>query len=451
LAVEETMGMRVLLLDADESLKHAVAPYLEDVGYEVIARRDPEAALLEAQACGIRTIVCDLALPNETGLTFLRRYRSGGGSGVVLVCGGPTEASLAATALREGADGFLRKPALPEEVLMAIRQTEERDRLRHEVATLRATIGSKGLEPMVVAEDPKMRSLLEVAARAAASDQAVLITGERGTGKALLARAMHRFSRRGDGAFVAIDCNATPDFFGNEGDAGVNPSDPESVWRSASRGTLLLEEVQSLTHESQSFLVSRLGSAGYGSKSGGGLALVVDSDVRLMATAEAHVARLIDEGKLRPELAQRIGMTTLDLPALRERRDDIPALVTHFLQQVAAKTGRPISISPQAMAALVSYSWPGNVRELRQVVERAAVLSPTGKLDRSDFPVLVSAGKSNGNGSSEFALKPQVEAFEREIILRALAACGGTRREAARLLRISLRTLFYKLRRYGLA
>lgn len=439
--------MRVLLLDTDDSLKQSVAPYLEEVGYEVTARRDPDAALLEAQACGIRSIVCDLALPNDGALTFLRRYRSGGGTGVVLVCGGPSEAMAASLAVREGADGFLRKPALPEEVLLALRQTEERDRLRHEVATLRATIGSKGLEPMVVAEDPKMRTILEVAARAAASDQAVIITGEPGTGKALLARAMHRFSRRGDGAFVAIDCNATPDFFGPNGDsAGASPADPQSVWRSASRGTLLLEDIESLTPESQSLLVSRLGQ---GNRNGSAIA-VAEADVRLMATAEKQIGRLIDEGKLRPDLAQRLGITTLDLPPLRERRDDIPALVTHFLQQVAAKTGRPISITPQAMAALVSYSWPNNVRELRQVVERAAVLSPSGKLDRSDFPVLVSAGRNNG-GTSEFALKPQVEAFEREIILRALAACGGTRREAARLLKISLRTLFYKLRRYGLA
>lgn len=444
--------MRVLLLDADGSLKHSIAPYLEDVGYEVIARRDPEAALLEAQACGIRTILCDLAFPADGGLGFLRRYRSGGGTGVVLVCGGPSESASASAALREGADGFLRKPALPEEILMALRQTDERERLRHEVATLRATIGSKGLEPMMVAEDSKMRTILEVAARAAASDQSVLITGERGTGKALLARAMHRFSQRGDGAFVAIDCHATPDFFGVEGGPGTqNPSDPTSVWRSASRGTLLLEDIESLTAESQGYLIARLGPTGNGNGKGG-VATLVQGDVRLMATAEAHMGRLIDEGKLRPELAQRLGMTTLDLPALRERRDDIPALVTHFLQQVAAKSGRPISISPQAMAALVAYSWPGNVRELRQVVERAAVLSQTGRLDRTDFPILVSAGKSGQNGAtSEFALKPQVEAFEREIIIRALAACGGTRREAARLLRISLRTLFYKLRRYGLA
>lgn len=444
--------MRVLLLDADDALRHSVAPSLEDVGYEVVARRDPEAALLEAQACGIRTVVCDLGLPNDGGLVFLRRYRAGGGTGIVLVCGGPTESESAASALREGADGFLRKPALAEEVLLALRQADERERLRHEVATLRATIGAKGLEPMLVAEDSKMRSILEVAARAAASDQTILITGERGTGKALLARAMHRFSRRGDGAFVAIDCMATPDFFtSSEGEAGLNPSDPQSVWRSASRGTLLLEEVEALTQESQAYLVSRLGTDRLNGSRHSGAVAVADNDVRIMATAEMAIERLLNEGKIQPDLARGLGMTTLDLPALRDRKDDIPALVTHFVQQVASKTARPISITPQAMSALASYSWPGNVRELRQVVERAAVLSPSGKLDRSDFPVLVSAGRGNGNGGGEYALKPQVEAFEREIILRALAACGGTRREAARLLRISLRTLFYKLRRYGLA
>ncbi|MHB1329942.1 MAG: sigma-54-dependent transcriptional regulator, partial [Gemmatimonadales bacterium] len=357
---------------------------------------------------------------------------------------------LGRAALREGADGFLRKPSLPEEVLLALRQTEERDRLRHEVATLRATIGSKGLEPMVIAEDARMRSILEIAARAAASDQAILITGERGTGKALLARAMHRFSRRGDGAFVAIDCPATPDFFGTD-DAGLNPSDPQSVWRSASRGTLLLEEVEGLSPESQRSLVGRLGARNGRNGRPTELVMASESDVRLMATAEKRLDRLVHEGLLQVDLAERIGTTTLDIPSLRERRDDIPALVTHFLQQVAAKTGRPISITPQAMAALVSYSWPGNVRELRQVVERAAVLSSTGKLDRSDFPVLVSTVSSTRPGGVEAPLKEQVEGFEREVILRALAACGGTRREAARMLQLSLRTLFYKLNRYGLA
>lgn len=442
--------MRILVLDADDTLRQAVAPHLEGAGYEVVARRDPEAALLEAQACGIRSIICDLGLPGEGGLGFLRRYRAGGGTGVVLVTGGAGAAGTAAAALREGADGYLRTPALAEEVLMALRQADERERLRGEVATLRATIGAKGLEPMVVAEDARMRSLLEVAARAAASDSAVMITGEKGTGKALLARAMHRFSRRGDGAFVAIDCVATPDFFGTSGEgSAVEPTDPQSVWRSANRGTLLLEEVEALSGDSQSFLVGRLGGNGRNGKSP---AWVADNDVRLMSTAEAPLGRLVDEGRLRRELADRLAMTVLDLPPLRERRDDVAALVTHFIQQVAAKTGRPISITPQALAALQGYSWPGNVRELRQVVERAAVLSQTGKLDRSDFPVLVTAGRSPTNGAaSEYALKPQVEAFEREIILRALAASGGTRREAARLLRISLRTLFYKLRRYGLA
>ncbi|MEO8450671.1 MAG: sigma 54-interacting transcriptional regulator [Gemmatimonadota bacterium] len=442
--------MRILLLDADETFRHTVAPHLEEAGYEVFSRRDPDAALVEAQAIGIRAILCDLSLPNGGGLSFLRRYRAGGGTGVILVTGGPSEAASAASALREGADGYLRKPCLPDEVLLSLRQADERERLRHEVNTLRATLGSKGLEPMVVAEDPRMRTVLEVAARAAASDSSIMITGERGTGKGLLARAMHRFSRRGDAAFVAVDCVATPDLFGADGDLDPMPAagDPQALWRSASRGTLLFEEVTALSPASQARLLQRLVTRPNGN---GTAAYIADSDVRVMATTETDFEKLVVDGRFRPELAQRLSATVLDLPALRDRGDDIPALVTHFVQQVAGKTGRPISITPQALAALQAYSWPGNVRELRQVVERASILSPSGKLDRSDFPVLVTVGRGNGTGGSEFALKPQVEAFEREIILRALSASSGTRREAAKLLKVSLRTLFYKLRRYGLA
>ena len=284
----------------------------------------------------------------------------------------------------------------------------------------------------------------------------MLITGERGTGKALLAQAMHRFSRRGDGAFVAVDCDAAPDLFspaptsnGHTTDVPLLPGDPQSLWRSANRGTLLLEEVVALSHESQSHLLVRLG--GRSEVGNGQAAPKVDNDVRVMATSRTPLDNAVGEGRFRPELLQLLRGITISLPPLRERADDIPALLTHFAQQVASRTGRPISISPQALAGLSGYGWPGNVRELRQVVERAATLSPSGKLDRSDFPVLSLDRTGLGAGPGAFALKPQVESVERDAILRALTAAQGTRREAARLLQVSLRTLFYKLRRYGLA
>ena len=440
--------MRILILDPDQTLHASLCPALEEAGYEPEIRQDPEAVLVEAQAGGIEALLLDLETSESGVLSLLRRYRAGGGAGLVVVTGGPATASLAAIALREGADAFVRKPALPDEVLLALRQAEERERLKQEVARLRATLGARGLEPLVVAEDPRMRALLEQAARAAAADGAVLITGERGTGKALLAQAMHRFSRRGDAAFVAVDCDTVPDLFAppNGANGGLPlPADPQSLWRSANRGTLLLEEIVALSPDSQGHLLSRLGK----SNGNGGAHPGRDTDVRLMATARSSLQGAVDEGRFRSELLQRLRGITIALPPLRERAEDVPALVTHFVQQVASRTGRPVSITPSAMAGLSSYAWPGNVRELRQVVERAATLSPSGKLDRADFQVLVTDPGAPGAGGI-YALRPQVDAVEREAIVRALAAARGTRREAAKLLQVSLRTLFYKLRRYGL-
>ncbi len=446
--------MRILVLGPDESFRARVCPALEEAGYEVRLRREAEAALVEAQASAVEALLLDLDAFESGILGFLRRYRASGGAGIVIVTGGPGATALAGIALHEGADGFIRKPTEPDELLLALRQAEERERLRQEVARLRATLGARGLEPLVVAEDPKTRSLLELAARAAAADGPVLITGERGTGKALLAQAMHRFSRRGDGAFVAVDCDAAPDLFtpaaSTGGAADASPllaGDPQSLWRSANRGTLLLEEVVSLSLDSQAHLLSRLG----GRNGNGANSKSPEHDVRIMATSRAPVDNAVGEGRFQADLFQRLRGVLLTLPPLRERAEDIPALVTHFAQQVASRTGRPVSITPQALAGLLAYSWPGNVRELRQIVERAATLSPSGKLDRGDFPILVADQQAASGVGGAYALKPQVEAVERDAILRALTATKGTRREAARLLQVSLRTLFYKLRRYGLA
>lgn len=426
--------MRLLILG--KALASQSAQTLEAAGYEVRLREDFEAGLIEAQASAVEGILLDLESGEAEVLDFLRRYRSGGGSGTVIVTGDAVSARLAPVALREGADGFVRHPVVPEELVLALDQSSERERLRQEVARLRVTLGARGLEPLVVAEDPKMRGLLEQAARAAADDGAILITGERGTGKALLAQAMHRFSRRGEGAFITVDCGAAPDL-----------GDPQIIWRSADHGTLLLEEVAALSPAGQQLLLGRLNgpadSNGGGNGNGNGQA-----DVRVMATSCAPVERAVEEGRFQPELFERLKRAVITLPALRERSEDIPALVAHFAQQVASRTERPISITPQALLLLSGYSWPGNVRELKQVVERAATLSPTGRLDRADFPTLT-GDAGHGGAAGSYQLKPQVEAVEREAILRALATAKGNRREGARLLGVSLRTLFYKIRRYG--
>lgn len=432
--------MNLLVLGKEQS--GFAAPALEESGYEVRLRSDFEAALIEAQASAVEGILLDLEAGEAETLDFLRRYRAGGGTGIVLVTGDTVSASLAPVVLREGADGFVRQPIVAEELVLTLHQASERERLRQEVARLRVTLGARGLEPLVVAEDPKMRGLLEQAARAAAGDVAVLITGERGTGKALLAQAMHRFSRRGESAFVSVDCRTAPEL-----------GDPQMLWRSADRGTLLLNEIESLSPTSQMLLLTALGPLENGNGHSNGKTNGTNGhrapDVRVMATSAGPIERAVEEGRFRPELLERLTGTRIDLPPLRERHDDIPALVAHFAQQVASRTARPISLTPQALILLSAYHWPGNVRELKQLVERAATLSPTGRLDRTDFPSLM--GEVGPGSSGSLALKPQVETVEREAIQRALAAAKGNRREGARLLQVSLRTLFYKIRRYGIA
>ncbi len=441
--------MNLLVLGKEQS--GFGAPALEEAGYEVRFRTDFDATLIEAQASAVEGILLDLEAGEAETLDFLRRYRAGGGTGVVLVSGDTVSAALAPVVLREGADGFVRQPIVAEELVLVLHQAAERERLRQEVARLRVTLGARGLEPLVVAEDPKMRGLLEQAARAAADDVAVLITGERGTGKALLAQAMHRFSRRGEGAFVAIDCRTAPEL-----------GDPDSLWRSADHGTLLLNEIEALSPTSQMLLLTALtppkngNGNGHGNGKGNGHSNGASHpeshqsgpDVRVMATTGGAIERAVEEGRFQPELLRRLTGNRINLPPLRERHEDIPALVAHFAQQVASRTGRPISITPQALILLSGYPWPGNVRELKQVVERAATLSPTGRLDRTDFPSLM--GEVGPGTGGNLALKPQVEAVEREAIQRALASAKGNRREGARLLQVSLRTLFYKIRRYGI-
>jgi DNA-binding NtrC family response regulator len=434
--------MNLLVLGKEQS--GLAAPALQEAGYEVRLRSDFEAALIEAQASAVEGILLDLEAGEAEVLDFLRRYRAGGGAGIVLVTGDTVSATLAPVVLREGADGFVRQPIVAEELVLGLHQAAERERLRQEVARLRVTLGARGLEPLVVAEDPKMRGLLEQAARAAAGDVAVLITGERGTGKALLAQAMHRFSRRGEAAFVMVDCRTAPEL-----------GDPEILWRSADHGTLLLNEVEALSPTSQVLLLTALSHHANGNGNGNGNGRNTGEshghrtpDVRVMATSAGPIERAVEEGRFQPELFERLTGSRINLPPLRERPEDIPALVAHFAQQVASRTGRPISITPQALMLLSGYSWPGNVRELKQVVERAATLSPTGRLDRTDFPSLIG---EVGQGGGSHALKPQVEAVEREAIQRALATAKGNRREGARLLQVSLRTLFYKIRRYGIA
>jgi transcriptional regulator with PAS, ATPase and Fis domain len=314
-----------------------------------------------------------------------------------------------------------------------------------------------------------MRHLLELASRVAAHDTTVLITGESGTGKEVLARSIHRMSKRSEGPFVAINCAAIPEqlleseLFGHARGAFTGATGERAgLFEEATDGTLLLDEIGDLPAGLQAKLlrvleereVRRVGE----SKSRPVNARLIAATARRLEDARAA-------GEFRDDLYYRLNVVELEVPPLRDRPEDVPALLAHFAQHTAKRLGRPISFSPQALSYLSHYKWPGNVRELRNAVERAAVLSESGRLERESFlfgvtPAVNGNGNTGGNGNGhsvdspaapgDLLLKGRVEALERELVQQALQASGGSRREAADLLGVSLRTLFYKLRRYRL-
>ena len=335
---------------------------------------------------------------------------------------------------------------------MAVRKAEERERLRREVEALRSNVGIGAVKELVVSQSPAMRDVLELASRVARHNTPVLITGESGTGKEVIARAIHRMSPRNERSFTAANCGTIPEqlleseLFGHT--KGAFPgatTDHAGLFELADGGTLFLDEIADVSPGLQSKIL-RVLEEGQVRRLGGRDARKID--VRVLAATGRPVEQAVERGEFRSDLYYRLNVVRLHIPPLRDRPEDIPELLTHFARQMAQRLGHPVSITPGALTALTHHSWPGNVRELRNTLERAAVLGVGGPLDSKDFALTNGSGSGgNGTPNGSLDLRAQVEAVEREVIQRALQTSNGNRRQAASLLGISLRTLFYKLRR----
>ncbi len=454
--------MRLLIVDDDAGLRHSLALLLQEAGYEVVAEGDPEEALTRAAAESFDLILCDVRMPKMDGLTFLGRYRARHGSALLIMMSAYGNEDAAIAAMHEGAYDYLPKPFRPDEVIMTVRKAEERERLRREVETLRSSLGVDPVRDLMIFESRAMRDLLELAGRVAQHDTTVLITGESGTGKEVLARAIHRLSPRSERAFTAINCAAIPgqllesELFGHTKGAFTGAvADRMGLFEVAHEGTLLLDEIGDLPLDLQAKLL-RVLEEGEIRRVGGRDAKRVD--VRVIAATAKPLEQAVEQGEFRADLFYRLNVVRLHLPPLRERPEDVPALLTHFARQAATRMGRAVSLTPAALASLTHHTWPGNVRELRNAVERAVVLGAGGPLDIKDFGLGNGNGNGNGHGNGAavpgadasngtLVLKTQVEEIERRAIQKALQVSGGNRRQAASLLGISLRTLFYKMRR----
>jgi len=444
---------RVLIVDDEPGLRQSLALLLGDAGYEVAAEGDGRRALERATAEPFDLILCDVRMPVLSGLDFLRGYRGGGGTALVIMMSAYGGEDAALQAMHEGAYDYVPKPFRPDEVVLALRKAEEREKLRRTVAGLQAQLDSSPQRRALVATSGAMRAALDLVARVAEHATTVLVTGESGTGKEVIAQAIHRASPRAQAAFIGVNCAAIPEnlleseLFGHVRGAFTGASaDKPGLFEQASGGTLLLDEIGELPLGLQAKLLRALQE--------GEIRRVGDQrnrkiDVRVLAATARDLSAEVKAGRFREDLFYRVHVVTIHLPPLRERPEDVAPLAQLFTARLAARFGSPLTLSLDALAWLETQPWPGNVRELENAVERAAVLSGKTTLGPEDF-VAAPRSRPAAAGPRETTLSAAVEAAERDAIATALEACGGNRRDAATRLGISLRSLFYKLQRLGL-
>jgi len=448
----------VLVIDDEPGLRQSLGLLLSDAGYAITAESDGKRGLARALAEPFDLVLCDVRMPEMDGLAFLRAFRQQGGQSLVIVMSAYGGEDAALAAMQEGAYDYIPKPFRPDEVVLTLRKAEERERLRREVAGLRAQLASAPRERAVVAASPAMRDALELVARVAEHRTTVLITGESGTGKEVIARAIHHASPRAREAFVAINCAAIPEnlleseLFGHRRGAFTGATaDKPGLFEQADGGTLFLDEIGDMPLALQAKLLRVLQE--------GELRRVGDDknrhvDVRVLGATARDLEREAKAGRFREDLFYRLNVVTVYLPPLAERPQDVAPLAQHFAALLSDRLGRKLTLSAVTVAWLEAQPWPGNVRELAHAIERAAVLTDADVLEPEHFrerpgaaPPAAQAAESGDDGT----LRAAVERIERDTISAALRAADGNRRLAAQRLGISLRTLFYKLERLGIS
>jgi two-component system response regulator AtoC len=442
-----TRGIRVLVADDEKNLRDVLVRELGRKGHEVDGVADGEAALERLGARGYDVVVLDMKMPRREGIEVLRELAATPEPPQVIVMTGFQEVGTAVEAMKLGAYDYLTKPAKLEELDILIRKAAEKAQLLRDNVALRAH--APGAAPFggILTRSPRMQEVLRIIERVAPTDSAVLILGESGTGKELVARAIHERSLRADRPFVPIHCGALPrdvlesELFGHEkgaftGAAGAKPGLVEL----ADGGTLLLDEIGEMEPDSQVKLLRAL-ETGTFFRVGGTRPRQVD--VRIVAATNRDLAEAMRQGEFRQDLYYRINTIAIQLPPLRDRREDIALLARHFVEGNASYGVK--HLGAPALAALEAYAWPGNVRELQHAIERAIILGKGEEIQPEDLPAEVSGG---GSSFGATAAGGSLGGIERQHIIATLRQVGGHRGKAAALLEIDPKTLYRKILSY---
>jgi two-component system NtrC family response regulator len=445
------MKPRILLIDDDASLRRVTEYNLTSAGFSVLGAASGREGLALFQEHGPDLVITDVQLGDLNGLQILAAVKKESPLTPVLVITAFGSIELAVKAMQEGAFTFLAKPFDREVLRLSCRKALEMRRLQEEKQQLSGEVnrltGTEGMETA----NSAMRELLDTAMRAASSEASVLIAGESGTGKEVLARLIHQHSPRAQGPMVAVNCAAIPEnlleseLFGHVRGAFTGAvRGRKGRFHSAAGGTLFLDEIGELRLDLQAKLLRAIQERVVTPV---GADQPEEVDIRLIAASNRDLYAAIGQGTFREDLYYRLGVILLQRPPLRERREDIAPLVTHFLRKLDAPAG--VEFSSGALARLRAHPWPGNIRELQNVVERAIILRRGPRIEADDLQLVSMPQPAAANGIPEIPDEGlSLEEMELGLIKKALAKADGNRSQAARLLKIPRHVLIYRLEKF---
>ncbi len=455
------MNERILVVDDEEVMRDVLQTLLDQAGYQVTLAESGPQGLALARRQAFDAAIVDVMLPEMGGLEVLEELKKVDAELAVLMITAFASVETAITAMKKGAFDYIAKPFKHEEVLHILRNALNQRRLLDENRELRTALRDQGRFTEIVGKAPRMQQIFSLISQAAPSRSTILVVGESGTGKELVAKAIHANSPRVDKPFVVVNSGSLPhdllesNLFGHVKGAFTGAVyAKKGLFELADKGTLFFDEIGNIPLETQAKLLRVMQEREF-MRLGGVETLKVD--VRIVAATNIDLRRAVEDGRFREDLFYRLNVIAVQLPPLRQRKEDIPSLVAHFVDKYAKEnTKRVVGVSPAALQSLMDYDWPGNVRELENVIERGVVLATSDSIDRDLIPDHVRSAPvfhvPHLNVPPEgISLKDVIASFERRLIESTLESTKGVQKEAARLLGLKPTTLNEMIKRHSIA
>ncbi|MDX1764424.1 MAG: sigma-54 dependent transcriptional regulator [bacterium] len=452
------MDFKILVIDDELPMREMLQRLLEDLGYRVQLAKNGHDGLAAFEAGRFHLVVTDFSMPGMDGLTLLREVKKREPHVPVVMVTAYATIDTAVEAIKAGAYDYITKPFDPDVIEITVKNALEHKQLVDENIQLKRRLSDVEKRSQIIGVSPRMKEVFHLIEKVAPTDATVLIQGESGTGKELVARQLKNMSRRAEKPFLSINCGALPEnlleseLFGYEKGAftGANVA-KDGFFKVADQGTLFLDEIGEMASPLQVKLLRVLQDKEILTV-GGRKAFPVD--VRILSATNKNLKEEVEAGRFREDLFYRINVFTIHVPPLRERRDDIPLLLNHFVKRYNAEFGKAVQkIAPDLMTFFMDYRWPGNIRELENFVERAVLMSEGPKLELDALPLELREESGNGATSQEESFLPFKEAkesFERSYIERLLERFNGVVSQAAREAKIPRPNLYEKLKKYGI-